>query len=69
MLMIAHRFGDVEHELQELAEAQGSTIDRCIELVRINEETMDMMRVSSMPSAVLLALVCAHLLTHCFFIV
>lgn len=69
MLMIAHRFGDVEHELQELAEAQGSTIDRCIELVRINEETMDMMRVSSMPSAILFALVCAHLLTHCFFIV
>ena len=45
MRLNIHRFSDVEHELKGLAQAQGSSIDRCLELVRINEETMDMMRV------------------------
>ena len=41
-----NRYGDVEHELQEIAHAQGSNVDEIVELVRINEETMDRMRVS-----------------------
>lgn len=41
-----YRYGDVEHELQEIAHAQGSNVDEIVELVRINEETMDRMRVS-----------------------
>ena len=40
------RYGDVEQELQELSRPQGYSVDDVVELVRINEETMDMMRVS-----------------------
>jgi len=40
------RYGDVEQELQELSRPQGYSLDDVVELVRINEETMDMMRVS-----------------------
>ncbi len=59
------RFDDVEHELQVVAQAQGSTIDRCLEMVRMNKETMDMMRVRSILSAVMLSMLgCVHLVTH-----
>lgn len=40
----AARFGDVEQELQEVTRAQGSNVDKVIELVRLNEETMDLMK-------------------------
>jgi len=38
------RFGDIEQELQEVAIEQDSTVEELVELVRINEETMDLMR-------------------------
>lgn len=37
-------FGDIEQELQEVAQAQGSDVDKLVELVRLNEETMDLMK-------------------------
>jgi hypothetical protein len=48
--LILQRFGDVEHELQEMTQAEESNIDRCLELVKMNEEAMDMMRVRSVSS-------------------
>ena len=39
-------YGDVERELQEMATEHGTSANELVELVRINEETMEMMRVS-----------------------
>ena len=39
-------YGEVERELQEMAAEHGTSADELVELVRINEETMEMMRVS-----------------------
>eukprot|EP00571_Detonula_confervacea_P000826 CAMPEP_0172328696 /NCGR_PEP_ID=MMETSP1058-20130122/60487_1 /TAXON_ID=83371 /ORGANISM="Detonula confervacea, Strain CCMP 353" /LENGTH=208 /DNA_ID=CAMNT_0013045823 /DNA_START=674 /DNA_END=1300 /DNA_ORIENTATION=- len=44
MIGYSARFGDVEQELQEVARAQGSNVDKIVELVRVNEETMDLMK-------------------------
>lgn len=42
----AARFGNVEHELEVVAREQGSNVDEIVELVRVNDETMDLMRES-----------------------
>ena len=41
------RFTEVERELEEVAHAQGFDVDELLELIRLNEETMDLMRVST----------------------
>lgn len=38
------RFGEVEQELKAIARSQGSSSEELLELVRANEETMDLMR-------------------------
>lgn len=40
----ASRFGEVEQEVGAITQAQGSSIEELVELVRANEATMDMMR-------------------------
>lgn len=39
-------FGDMEQEIHRLAKEQGYSVKEIVELVRRNEETMDLMRVS-----------------------
>lgn len=40
----ASHFTDIEQELLELANAQGYNIDELMDLIRLNEETMDLLR-------------------------
>lgn len=41
---LTYRFGDAEQELGEIAQGQGYSIEDIVELVHLNEDTMDMMR-------------------------
>jgi hypothetical protein len=38
-------FGDAEQDLKEIARVEGYCVDEIVELVRVNEDTMDMMKV------------------------
>lgn len=38
-------FGDAEQDLEEVARVEGYSVDDIVELMRKNEDTMDMMRV------------------------
>lgn len=40
----ASRYAEAEQELQEVALEQGSNVEELVDLIRLNEETMDLMR-------------------------
>lgn len=44
LLVHASRYAEAEQELRDLAQEQGANVEELVELIRMNEETMDLMR-------------------------
>ena len=56
-------FGDAEQNFKEVARVEGYSVDELLELVRVNEDAMDMMKVRSLLPTQLHYLCKGHILS------